>query len=144
MLRCIEGERRPIGANVGGRVNQEPRSRSRSSSKNGVPNLRCGVVFDAKLAEFELTLSDPVHEFDSRDRRCDSTEMLEAEHRTKPQLGRSVIPFNQIVDVFGRPDLALISLGMFSESLFGRAMRGLIAIERDFIRQSALAPRKAA
>ena len=38
----------------------------------------------------------------------------------------------------GRPDLASISLRMFAESLFGRAMRGLIAIERDLMRQSAL------
>ena len=78
-----------------------------------------------------MTFSDPVHEFDAGDRRCGSPKLLEAEHRTKPQLDRSVILLNQIVEVFGRPDLALISLRMFAESLFGRAMRGLIAIERD-------------
>ena len=60
-------------------------------------------MFDAKLVEFELTLSDPVHEFDGR---RGSSKMLEAEHRTKPQLDRSMVLFNQIVDVFGRPDLA--------------------------------------
>jgi hypothetical protein len=65
-----------------------------------IPNLRCGFVFDAKLAQFELTLSDPMHEFDAGDRRCGSTEMLEGEHRTKPQLDRSVILFDQIVKVF--------------------------------------------
>jgi hypothetical protein len=74
-------------------------------------------VFDAKLVEFELTLSDPVREFDAGDGRCGSSKMFEAEHRTKPQLDRSMVLFNQIVDVFGRPDLALISLGMFAESL---------------------------
>jgi hypothetical protein len=57
---------------------------------------------------------------------------------TKPQLDRSVILLNQIVEVFGRPDPVLISFWMFAESLFGRAMRGLIAIERDLVRQSAL------
>jgi hypothetical protein len=85
-----------------------------------------------------LTFSDPVHEFDAGDRRRGSSKLLEAEHRTKPQLDRSVILLNQIVEVFGRPDLASISFWMFAESLFGRAMRGLIAIERDLMRQSAL------
>jgi hypothetical protein len=98
------------------------RSRSQLSGKNRIPNLRCGFVFDAKLAEFELTLSNPVHEFDAGYRRYGSTKMFEAEHRTKPQLDRTVILFNQIVDVFGRPDLALISLRMFVQSLLGRAM----------------------
>ena len=65
--------------------------------------------------------------------------MLEAEHRTKPQLDRSMVLFNQIVDVFGRPDLALISLGMFAESLCRPAMRRLIAVERDLVWQLALA-----
>ena len=54
-------------------------------------------MFDAKLVEFELTLSDPVHEFDAGDGRCGSSEMFEAEHRTKPQLDRSMVLFNQIV-----------------------------------------------
>jgi hypothetical protein len=80
-----------------------------------------------------LTFSDPVHEFDAGNRRGSSSKVLEAEHRTKPQLDRSVILLNQIVEVFGRPDLALISFWMFAESLFGRAMRGLIAIERDLM-----------
>ena len=80
-------------------------------------------MFDAKLVEFELTLSDPVHEFDAGDGRRGSSKMLEPEHRTKPQLDRSMVLFNQIVDVFGRPDLALISLGMFAESLCRPAMR---------------------
>ena len=96
-------------------------------------------MFDAKLVEFELTLSDPVHEFDAGDRRRGSSKMLEAEHRTKPQLDRSMVLFNQIVDVFGRPDLALISLGMFAESLCRPAMRRLIAVERDLVWQLALA-----
>ena len=42
-----------------------------------------------------------------------------------------------IREVFGPPDLALISFWVFAESLFGRAMRGLIAIERDLMGQSA-------
>jgi hypothetical protein len=88
------------GANVGGRADQGPGSDDLSRGEHRIPNLRCGFVFDAKLAQFELTLSDPMHEFDAGDRRCGSTEMLEAEHRTKPQLDRSVILFDQIVKVF--------------------------------------------
>ena len=52
-------------------------------------------MFDAKLVKFELTLSDPVHEFDAGDGRRGSSKMLEAEHRTKPQLDRSMVLFNQ-------------------------------------------------
>src|ERR1700684_1739871 len=44
-----------------------------------------------------------------------------------------------IREVFGRPDLALISLGMFAESLCRPAMRRLIAVERDLVWQLALA-----
>src|SRR5271155_5320986 len=118
------------GANVGGRAKQRPGSHRGSCSKNGFPNLGTGFVLNAKLPESELALSDPMHEFDAGDRRRGSSKVLEAEHRTEPQLDRSVILLDQIVDVLGRPDLALISLGMFAESLLGRAMRSLIAVER--------------
>jgi hypothetical protein len=120
--RASQRHRRGCGANVGGRANQESGRQPRSSSENRVPNLGRGFVFDAKLAEFELTLPDPMHQFDAGDRRRGSSKMLEAEHRAKPQLDGSVALFNQIVEVFGRPDLALISLRMFSKNLSGRAM----------------------
>ena len=58
---------------------------------------------NAKLPESELALSDPMHEFDARDRRRGSSKVLEAEHRSEPQLDRSVILLDQIVDVLGRP-----------------------------------------
>src|SRR5580693_9121537 len=88
------------GANVGGRAKQALRSCAGSRSEDRIPNLRCGFVFDAKLAEFELTLPDPVHEFDAGDRRRCSTETLEAEHWTEPQLDRSVILFDPIIQIF--------------------------------------------
>ena len=94
----------------------------RSRSENRVPNLGSRVALDAQSTEFELTFSDPVHEFDAGDRRCGFSEMLEAEHRTEPKLNRSVILFNQIVEIVGGSDLALISLGMFVQGLFGCAM----------------------
>ena len=70
-----------------------------------------------------------MREFDAGNGGRGSSKVLEAEHRSEPQLDRSVILLDQIVDVLGRPDLALISRGMFAESLLGRAMRSLIAVE---------------
>jgi hypothetical protein len=52
--------------------NQRPGSRHRSRGEHCIPNLGSGFVFDAKLTEFELTFSDPVHEFDAGDRRRSS------------------------------------------------------------------------
>ena len=80
-----------------------------------------------------------MHEFDAGNRRRSSPKLLKAEHRTKSQLDRSVILLDQIIEVFGRPDLALIAIEMFAESLFGRAMRSLVTVERDLMRQSTLA-----
>jgi hypothetical protein len=40
-----------------------------------------------------------MHEFDAGNRRCGSAEMLEAEHRAEPRLDRSVILFDQIVQI---------------------------------------------
>jgi hypothetical protein len=56
------------------------------------------------------------------DRRCGTTEMLEAEHRTKPYLDRSMILLDQIIEVFGRSDLAPIAIAMFAENLPDRTM----------------------
>jgi hypothetical protein len=42
-----------------------------------------------------------------------------------------VVLFDQTVEVLGWPDLALIALGMPGANLFGQAMRGVIAVERD-------------
>ena len=83
-----------------------------------------------------------MHEFDAGNRRCRSTEILEAQHRSKPKLDRSVTLLDQIVEIFGRPDLALISVGLFIENLPGRAIRSLITIERDLMRRSPLAPER--
>src|ERR1700733_1244823 len=78
-------------------VATEPRG---SCGEDCVPNFGRGLVLDAKLSEFELTLPDPMDEFDAGNRRCGSAEILEAEHRTKPQFDRSVILFDQIVQIF--------------------------------------------
>jgi hypothetical protein len=71
------------GANVGGRADQGLGGQRRSRGEHRIPNLGCGFVFDAKLAEIELTLPDPMDEFDAGNRCCGSPKMLEAEHRTE-------------------------------------------------------------
>jgi hypothetical protein len=128
------------GANFGTQLKRVLGARRGSCGENCDPNFGRGFAFDAKLAEFELTLPDPMDEFNAGDRRCGSTEMFEAEHRTQPKLDRSVILLDQIVQIFRGSDLALISLGMFAESLFCRPMRSLITVERDLARKSSLMP----
>src|SRR5580698_3472947 len=71
-----------------------------SRSENRIPNLGSRVSLGAQSTEFELTLPDPMHKFDAGDRRCGLAEMLEAEHRTEPKLDRSMILFDQIVQIF--------------------------------------------
>ncbi|WP_245276282.1 hypothetical protein [Methylocapsa aurea] len=36
-----------------------------SMSQNCIPDFARGFAFDEKLAEFELTFSDPMHQFDA-------------------------------------------------------------------------------
>jgi len=48
-----------------------------------------------------------MHEFDAGDPRCRSAKALEAGHRSKPKLDRSVMLLSQIVEVFGRLNLTL-------------------------------------
>ena len=70
------------------------------AASSAFQKCRCGFVFDAKLAELQLTLPDPMHEFDAGDRRCGLAEILEAEHRSEPKLDRSVILFDPIIQIF--------------------------------------------
>ena len=58
------------------------------------------LVFDAKPSEFELTFSDPVHEFDTSDGDRGVSEPLKAKHRTQAKFDRSVILFNEVIQVF--------------------------------------------
>jgi hypothetical protein len=55
-----------------------------------------------------------------------------------------MILFNQIVQVFRRPQFRPFAVPMFAEELPGRAMRRLIAVECDGPRQSALALERSA
>jgi hypothetical protein len=83
-----------------GRAKQAPGSCVGSRSENRIANLGSRVALGAQSTEFELTLPDPMHEFDAGDCRCGSAEMLEAEHRTEPKLDGSMILFDQIVQIF--------------------------------------------
>jgi hypothetical protein len=65
--------------------------------------LRHGFAFDAKLAEFELTFPDPMHELngDGGDRGAPKT--FQPKHWTQSKSDRSVVLLNQIVQVFRGP-----------------------------------------
>ena len=80
-----------------------------------------------------------MHEFYAgyRNRRVSKT--FEPQHRTQPKLDRSMVLFNQIVEVFRRSNLSPIAASMCGKKLPGRSMRSLIAIERNGARQAALA-----
>ena len=79
-----------------------------------------------------------MHEFDAgyRNRRVSNT--FEPQHRTQPKLDRSMVLFNQIIEVFRRSNLGAIAASMCGKKLPGRSMRSLIAIERNGARQAAL------
>ena len=80
-----------------------------------------------------------MHEFDAgyRNRRVSKT--FEPQHRTQPKLDRSMVLFNQIIEVFRRSNLSPIAASMCGKKLPGRSMRSRIAIERNGARQAALA-----
>jgi hypothetical protein len=72
-----------------------------------------------------------MHELDASD--CDRpvTKCFEPEHRAQTEFDGSVILLNQIVEVLGRPQLRPRAAPMLGEEFPGRAVRGLVAIERD-------------
>ena len=92
--------------------------------------------FDAKLVEFELTLSDPVHEFDAGDR-----SIAALRKRLRPSIGpsRSLIDrwscsIWKLLTYLRRPDLALISLqGCSLRASAAPRCDALIAVERDLV-----------
>jgi hypothetical protein len=84
-----------------------------------------------------------MYEFDAGNRRRGSPKLLKAEHRTKSKLDRSMILLDQTIEVFGRPDLALIaSSGKSASRLFvRRAHNGRIAEVKRMRSPSLAAPR---
>nr|WP_246729904.1 hypothetical protein [Methylocystis sp. MJC1] len=94
----------------------------------------------AKRSEFELTFPDPVRELDTSDGdRGSSSEPLQPKHWAQAKLDRSMILFNEVVQVFSRTNLSPRAALMLGEEFARRSMRSLVAIERDGAGQSALA-----
>jgi hypothetical protein len=58
------------------------------------------LVIDAKLAEIELTFPDAVHKLDASDCGRSIPESLEPKHRAQPKFDRSMILFDEIVQIF--------------------------------------------
>jgi len=71
------------GANIGSRAKQESWDLTWITRPALHSKSQVRFCFDAKLGRFELTLPDPVHEFDAGDRRCSSPKCL------KPSIGPS-------------------------------------------------------
>ena len=98
--------------------------------------FRGPVVFDAKPSEFELTFPDPVHEFNASDGDRGVSKALKAKHWTQAKFDRSMILFNEIIQVFRGSNFGPRAALMLFEEFPRRPMRSLIAIERDLVRQS--------
>ncbi|VTZ52005.1 hypothetical protein MPC4_60094 [Methylocella tundrae] len=65
------------------------------------------------------------------------SEPLQAKHRAQATFDRSMIRFNEVIQVF-RQNFGPRALMLF-EPFTRRSMRSLIAVERDLLRQSTLA-----
>lgn len=111
----------------------------RSGGKDRAPNLWRRSIRHPQSSQSELSLPDPVHEFDSRDRNRRISKPFESQHRTQSKFDGSMILFNQIVQIFRRSQLRSIAPPMLAETLPGRTVRSLVAIKRDGARQFALA-----
>ncbi len=58
------------------------------------------VLFGAKRSEFELTFADLVHEFDTGDGDRGNSEPLQPKHWAQAKIDRSIILFNEVIQVF--------------------------------------------
>jgi len=73
------------------------RARRRSGGEHGGPNLCRGFAIHSKLAQCELGIPDPMHEFDAGDGDRRTSESFEPKHWTKTKFDGSVILFDQNV-----------------------------------------------
>ncbi len=72
----------------------------RSCSEHRVPDFGRTGVFDANRSEFELTFPDPVHELDTSDGDRGSSEPLQPKHWAQAKFDRSMVLFNEVIQVF--------------------------------------------
>lgn len=67
LFRPLRPSQKGSGANSGCDRSYGFEPASASGCENGIPNVWCGFVVDAKLAEVELAFPDAVHKFDAGD-----------------------------------------------------------------------------
>ena len=104
-----------------------------SCSENGVPDFGRPLVFDAKLSEFELTFSNPMHEFNTGDGDRGAPKPLQSKHWTQTKFDRSVILLYQVIQIFRGSNFGSLPALMFTKDFPRRPMRSLIAVERDLL-----------
>ena len=109
-----------------------------SCGENCIPNFGRRFVFNAKLSEFELTFPDPMREFNSADGDRGAPNALQSKHWTQTKFDRSMVLFDQIVQIFRGPYFGPLAAPMLAE-FPRRPMRSLVTIKRDGARQPALA-----
>jgi hypothetical protein len=97
MWRTRQGIKQRCGANFRNRRNVALWSLNRSCSENCIPDCGRRFAVEAKLSEFELTFSDPMHQFDAGDGDRGASKPLQSKHRTQPKFDRSVILFNAVI-----------------------------------------------
>jgi hypothetical protein len=71
-----------------------------SRGENRNPNFGRCLVFGAKPFKFELIFPDPAHKFDTGDDDKGIPEPLQAKHRPQAKIDRSMILFNEVIQVF--------------------------------------------
>src|SRR5450631_636235 len=92
-----------------------------SGGENRIPDFRRGFAFEAKLADFELTFPDPMHEFDAGDRDRGAPK-AQSKHWAQTKFDRSMVLFDQIVQIFRGSNFGPLAAPMFAEDFSGRPM----------------------
>ena len=71
-----------------------------SCGEHSSPYGGCGFGLNLKFAEVELVFANAVEKFDAGDGNFCSSEPFEAEHWTYPGFYRTMVLFNDIVEIF--------------------------------------------
>jgi len=86
-----------------------------------------------------LIFPDPMREFNAGDAERGAPKALQSNHRTQTKFDRSMVLFDEIVQIFGEPYFGPLAAPMLAEDFPRRPMRSLVTIKRDGARQPALA-----
>jgi hypothetical protein len=79
-------------------------------------------AFAVTLAEFELSLLDPMHESDAGDRHRGAAKARQSKHWTQTKFDGSMLLFARIVQIFRRSYFGPLAAPMLAEDFPGRAM----------------------